>query len=101
VTSTGEKTDGNVDQMEKRGLANRSVSTTHEVCSMLVISFELLQNTMRGNSNVGYTSSKFLSDIYSLDFIYELISENKKTLLDFKLSQGCEYILSPGSLPSV
>jgi len=67
----------------------------------LVILFELLQNIMRGNSNVGYTSTKFLPDIYSFDFISELISENKETLLDFKLSQYCECILSPGWFPRV
>jgi len=81
VTSTGEKTDGNVDKVEKRGLANRSVSTTHEVCNMLVISFELLQNITRGISNISYTTVKFLPGVYSFDFISELIFENKETLM--------------------
>jgi hypothetical protein len=101
MTSTGEKADGNVDQREKRSLANRSVSTTHEVCNMLVISFELLQNITGGNSIAGYNSSKFLPGIYSFDFISELTSENKETLLDFKLPQCCECILSSGRFPSV
>jgi len=101
MTSTGEKADGNVDQREKRGLANRSVSTTHEVCNMLVISFALLQNIMRGTSIAGYNSAKFLPGIYSFDFISEVTSENKEALLDFKLSQCCECILSSGRFPSV
>ena len=96
MTSPGEETDGNVDQMEKRGLANTSVSTTHEVWNILVISFELLQNITRGNSNISYTSVKFSPFVYSFDFISELISENKENLLDFKLLQCSECILSPG-----
>ena len=43
-----------------------------------------------------YTSAKFLLDIYSSDFISELISETKENLLDFKLSPRCECILSSG-----
>jgi len=80
--------------MEKCGLANRTVSTTHEVCNRLVILFELIQNIIGGSSNMGYASDKFLPGIYSFDFISEPISENKETLLNFKLSQCCECILS-------
>jgi hypothetical protein len=36
---------------------------------------------MRGNSNAGYNSPKFLPGIYLFEFISELISENKETLL--------------------
>ena len=48
----------------------------------MVISFELLQNITRGNSNISCTSVNFLPGTYSFDFILELISENKKTLVD-------------------
>jgi hypothetical protein len=77
VISTGDKTDGNVDQMEKRGLPNGSVSSTHEVCSMLVISFELHMNGLPLSGHGNPRTMLLLNYLYFLVRVFARMNHRK------------------------